>query len=222
MNSLGVPIIVSSFCYAAPNVSWGKLFLVNPLLHLKFCTLLLLFLIFQFLCRRPCGLFFLSLFSLFPDNPHQISPKVITRATLVFTPSGTIIHVSPSKTIQCNQRTIVLPIPSIPRSRICPISALHCHLSVNPGASLAPLFSVLLGSRLEPITCKHFSGFFSRVASRLQLDPLRFSPHSFRHSGATFAFDRHVPPKIIKLQGDLQSDAYLVYLELSQQQKQHA
>ena len=58
--------------------------------------------------------------------------------------------------------------------------------------------------------------------SRLHLDPSHFSPHSFRRGGATFAFDCHIPSEIIKLQGDWQSDAYLVYLELSQQQKQGA
>ena len=165
---------------------------------------------------------FLRKSNLVPDNPRQISPKVITRANLVFTPSGANIHVSASKTIQCHQRALVLPIPSIPGSRLCPISALRRHLSLNPGPSSAPLFSVLSGSGLEPIIYKHFSGFLSRVASRLQLDPSRFSPHSFRRGGATFAFDCHVPSEVIKLQGDWQSDAYLVYLELSQQQKQRA
>lgn len=58
--------------------------------------------------------------------------------------------------------------------------------------------------------------------SRLHLDPSRFSPYNFRCGGATFAFDCHVPSEIIKLQGDWQSEANLVYLELSQQQKQRA
>ena len=118
---------------------------------------------------------FLRKSNLVPDNPRQISPKIITRANLVFTPSGANIHVSASKTIQCHQRALVLPIPSIPGSRLCLISALRRHLSLNPGPSSAPLFSVLSGSGLAPITYKHFSGFLSRVASRLQLDPSQFS-----------------------------------------------
>ena len=105
-----------------------------------------------------------------------------------------------SKTIQCHQHALVLPIPLIPGSRPCPISALCRHLSLNPGPSSAPLFSFLSGLGLEPITYKHFSGFLSRVASRLQLDPSLFSPHSCRLGGATFAFNCHVPSEIIKLQ----------------------
>ena len=74
----------------------------------------------------------------------------------------------------------------------------------------------------SPLLTSNFLGFFPRVVSRLHLDPSLFSPHSFRRGGATFAFDCHIPSEIIKLQGDWQSDAYLVYLELSQQQKQRA
>lgn len=165
---------------------------------------------------------FLRKSNLVPDNLRRISPKVITRASLAFTPVGANIHVSATKTIQCQQRSLDLPIPRVPGSRLCPIFALRRHLSLNPGPVSAPLFSVISGSGLQPITYKQFCAFLSRVISSLQLDPSKFSPHSFRRGGATFAFDCHIPSEIIKLQGDWQSDAYLVYLELSQQQKQRA
>ena len=112
------------------------------------------------------------------------------------------------------------------RCRVCktdhPILALRRHLAINPGPVSAPLFSVFLDSGLAPITYKQFCVFLSRVLSKLHLDPSLYSPHSFRRGGATFTFDCHIPPEIIKLQGDWKSDAYLVYLELSQQQKQRA
>lgn len=165
---------------------------------------------------------FLRKSNLVLDNPRQISPKVITRANLVFTSSGANVHVSATKTIQCQQRSLSLPIPVIPGSRLCPISALRRHLALNPGPVSAPLFSVFSGSGLVPITYKQFRVFLSRVVSKLHLDPSLYSPHSFRRGGATFAFDCHIPSEIIKLQGDWQSDAYLVYLELSQPQKQRA
>ena len=165
---------------------------------------------------------FLRKSNLLPDNKRQISPKVINWAPLVFTSSGTNIHVSATKTIQCQQRSLVLPIPSLPGSRLCPTLALRHPLSLNPGPSSVPLFTVLTRSGLQPITYRQFFTFLSWVVSRLHLDPSLFSPHSFRRGGATFAFDCHIPFEIIKLQGDWQSDAYLVYLQLSQQQKQRA
>ena len=150
--------------------------------------------------------------NLVPDNTRHIFPKVITQAHLVFTSSGTDIRVSATKTIQCQQCSLVLPIPSLPESRLFPTSALHHHLPLNPGPSSVPLFTVLTRSGLQPITYRQFCTFLSRVVSRLHLDPSLFSPHSFRRVGATFAFDCHIY-EIIKLQGDWQSDAYLVYLK---------
>ena len=161
---------------------------------------------------------FLRKSNLVPDNTRQISSKVITRANLVFTSAGANIHVSATKTIQCQQRSLILPIPAI----LCPILALRRHLAINPGPVSAPLFSVFSGSGLAPITYQQLCIFLSRVLSKLHLDSALYSPHSFRRGGATFAFACHVPSEIIKLQGDWKSDAYLVYLELSQQQKQRA
>ena len=161
---------------------------------------------------------FLRKSNLVPDNTRQISSKVITRANLVFKSAGANIHVSATKTIQCQHQSLILPIPVIPGSRLCPLLALRCHLAINPGPVSAPLFSVFSGSGLAPITYKQFCVFLSVVLSKLHLDPSLYSPHSFRQGGATFAFDCHIPPEIIKLQGDWKSDAYLVYLELSQQQ----
>lgn len=173
-------------------------------------------LILQFLCTRLCGVC-LRKSNLVPDNTRQTSPQVVSRAYLVFTSSGANIHVSGTKTIQCQQRSLVLPILSLHRSRLCPIYALRHHLSLNPGPSSVPLFTVLMRSGY-----KQFCTFLSRVVCRLHLDPSLFSPHSFRRGEATFAFDCQIPSPIIKLPGDWQSDSYLVYLELSQQQKQRA
>ena len=95
---------------------------------------------------------FLRKSNLVPDNTRQISSKVITRANLVFTSAGANIHVSAMKTIRCQQRSLILPIPAISGSRLCPILALRRHLAINPGSVSAPLFSVFSGSGLAPIT----------------------------------------------------------------------
>ena len=43
--------------------------------------------------------------------------------------------------------------------------------------------------------------------------------HSFRRGGATFAFRAGAPSEFIKAQGDWMSDAFLVYLVISPQDK---
>ena len=44
----------------------------------------------------------------------------------------------------------------------------------------------------------------------------------FRRRGATSAFDCGLSAELIKLQGDWRSDAYLVYLEMTDHQKRTA
>ena len=226
MNSLGVLIITFSSCCGALSVFLEQAVsrkspMTPSILHAAFD-------LFNFripLHAAMWALFLVTFFTflrksnLVPDNKRQISSTVITQANLVFTFAGANIHVSATKTIQCQQRSLILRIPAIPGSHLCPILALRRHLAINPGPVCAPLFSVFSGSGSAPITYKQFCVFLSRVLSKLHLDPSVYSPHSFRQGGATFAFDCHIPPEIIKLQGDWKSDAYLVYLELSQQQK---
>jgi len=50
--------------------------------------------------------------------------------------------------------------------------------------------------------------------SVLGLDPNNFSPHSFRHGGATYAFQAGVPEHLTQIHGDWRSDAYKLYLAL--------
>ena len=98
------------------------------------------------------------------------------------------------------------------------LSATPPFISQSSYKLVAHLFTVLSGSGLASM---QFSGFLSQVVSPLNLDPSRFSLHSFRRGGVTFAFDchiSHIPSEHTKLQGDWQSDACLVYSELSQQQ----
>ena len=75
-------------------------------------------------------------------------------------------------------------------------------------------FAPAIQSRFKPLLIHSFRVFW--------LDPSEFSPHSFRRGGATLAFDCGLPAVLIKLQGDWRSDAYLVYLEMTDHQKRTA
>ena len=114
--------------------------------------------------------------------------------------------------------------PVIPGSKLCPVTALQTHLKLNQVPASAPLFSVRDSSSesCQPITYSQFSRFLARSIQAIGAHPSAFSPHSFRCGGATFAFDCGLPAEFIKLQGDWRSDAYLVYLELTDNQKRAA
>ena len=126
-----------------------------------------------------------------------------------------------TKTIQFAQRSLSIPLPVIPGSKLCPVTALETHLKLNQVPASAPLFSVRDSSSesCQPITYSQFSRFLVRSIKAIGAHPSALSPQSFRRGGATFAFDCGLPAEFIKLQGGWRSDAYLVYLELTDNQK---
>ena len=90
----------------------------------------------------------------------------------------------------------VLPLPRIPGSLLCPVTALVNHLRINQVPQDMPLFSVRSDSSLSHITYTHFSSFLARVIKAAGLDSTSYSPHSFRRGGATFAFEGKVPSEL--------------------------
>ena len=149
---------------------------------------------------------FLRKSNLVPDAPNCISSKVPLRSDLVFTSQGATLHIRASKTIQYQQHSLSIPLPRIPGSPLCPVTALRHHLRRNSGPSHAPLFSVISPTpqRLFPLTYRHFCAFLSKTISALGLVPAHYSSHSFRRGGASFAFKCNVPAQLIQRQGDWQ------------------
>lgn len=150
-----------------------------------------------------------------------MSRKIILRHDLTFTPDGAQLVIHESKTIQFKQCQLSITLPLINNSDLCPIAALHNNIKLNCVSSHQPLFSVFSAQTgaSTPITDSQSNAFIKRVLRLLGEDPRYFSPHSFRRGGATFAFDCGLPAESIKMQGDWLSDAYLVYLELTEVQK---
>lgn len=132
---------------------------------------------------------FLRKSNLVVDRAAQVSPKVLLRSDLCFDASFAYLTVRASKTIQFQERLFSLPLPRIPGSLLCPVAALVNHLMINQVPQDMPLFSVRSDSSLSHITFTHFSSFLARVIKAVGLDSTRYSPHSFRRGGATFAFE---------------------------------
>ena len=171
---------------------------------------------------------FLRKSNLVPDHADIISDKVLLCQDLTLHSYGATLNIRATKTIQFKQRRLSIPLPHVPDSPLCPVSALKNHLEINrltTASKAQPLFSVLsrtAGQVHVPVTYAKFCKFLKRVTKILGLDSRLFSPHSFRRGGATFAFACEVPSELIQRQGDWHSDAYLAYLEMTEEQKQLA
>lgn len=98
-------------------------------------------------------------------------------------------------------------------SDLCPVKALQklfqgVHVSLS-----APAFSYISkAQRPDRLTISTLKCSIQSLASRIGLEPAKYSGHSLRRRGATFAFQCGIPAEFIKMQGDWRSDAYLLYL----------
>ncbi|XP_066278616.1 uncharacterized protein [Branchiostoma lanceolatum] len=128
-------------------------------------------------------------------------------------PNYMLVRIRWSKTIQCAERVLYLPVLAIPESPLCPVAAFRHMLKLNPYDGLA-VFTVRYSKRVLPMSQAVFDNAFKRVLVQAGLNPQSYSLHSGRRGGATFAFRSGVPVELIKIQGDWRSNAYLLYLKV--------
>ena len=130
--------------------------------------------------------------------------------------SGATLTLRKTKTIQNRERALEVPLPIIPGSPFCPCQALKLSFDICPSShNLVSAFMFSSKSKLMPLT---YNGFLARLKQSLKslgYDSSKYSGHSFRRGGATFALECGVPSEIIQTQGDWKSDAYKKYLDPS-------
>ena len=154
-----------------------------------------------------------------PRNVWSLGTGALKCSSVRFSTRGAVLSVSRTKTLQFNQLILEIPLPLIPGSLLCPVSALRTYLQRVHAAPNLPLFGLYVNGQYQPILAHHYNSFIKRAVSSLGLDPRHYSSHSFRHGGASFAFNNHAPTKFIKSQGNWLSDAYLIYLTMSPDEK---
>ncbi len=167
------------------------------------------------------ALFTVAFFS-FLRKSNLVSPTTstfdrerhLTRSDIKFTNSGCFHRIKWSKTRQHKEGIHVVPVPSIPHSPLCPVTAIHRYFSLVPANPDDPFFCLPTATSLTPVTASFFTTMLKRLISKLGLAPANYSPHSFRRGGATFAFQAGAPEQLLQLHGDWRSDAYKHYLSL--------
>ena len=176
-------------------------------------------------CTKPVDSVFWSLFltafftlarkSNLVQNKGDNNPKQVTRGDIVFQSENIIVNFRWTKTIQCGERVLQVPMVPIPQSVLCPVKAYQNMVTLVPAGVKAAAFSLPSKKSVRPVTYLEFMQVLKTLIQKVGLDPQAFSKHSFRRGGATFAFKSHVPGELIKTQGDWRSEAYLKYLDLS-------
>ena len=157
---------------------------------------------------------FLRKASLLPKS-HNKTNSALCRSDVSFCEQGAILSVCHTKTIQCRERVLRIPIPRINNSVLCPIAALQDLLD-NTGTLPrdAPLFSFKVKDKLCYLSYASFTKALKCVLQTCGFDSKFYSGHSFRRGGASLAFSCKVPPLLIKSQGDWKSEAYQAYIDI--------
>ena len=151
--------------------------------------------------------------NLVPTTKRDLkSKKFLLRKNVSHEGELLLVTMNWSKTIQYGERLLQTPLIPIPGSVLCPVSAYNNMCSQVKAKPDDPLFSLPKG---QYVTYSKFQSKLRELISKLSLEPQLYSSHSFRRSGATFAFQSGCSSELVQLQGDWKSDAYRRYLTFS-------
>ena len=160
---------------------------------------------------------FLRKSNLFVPSILQFDPsRHLSREDILFHTDGVRLRIRCTKTIQFSDRMLEIPLPRILRSPLCPSKALLLNYKQVPAStSPAPAFLYFEQNKPIPLTYGIFIKMLKHYLNLLGFDSNKYSGHSFRRGGASFALECGVPADLIQSQGDWKSDAYKCYLDPS-------
>ena len=79
-----------------------------------------------------------------------------------------------TETIQFKQRELEIPLPFIPNSVLCPVTALNRYLCTVPNLPSSPLFIVNQDRSFRPLLAAHFNRLFKACINTVGLKPEHF------------------------------------------------
>ena len=160
---------------------------------------------------------FLRISNLVPHCTKSYSPlHQIARGDIFFAPPGIHILVKWTKTLQKKNKAVIVKIPAIQGSILCPVSAVSGLLRLTPGNNDSPLFQVQLFQKWVPLTDTRVRKHFKSILCRLNLANSGITFHHFRKSGATLAFNANASLQSIKAHGTWSSDTVWQYIAQNQ------
>ena len=158
---------------------------------------------------------FLRLSNLAPHSLAGFDPtRHLTGEDVFFTKKHAKVLIKWSKTIQTRDKVQCLTLPKLKNKIICPYRALKAIFKAYPMSSDLSLLQLPSQQGLNPMTDSRVRKFFKRINIALDLPSNYFTFHDLRRSGATFAFNSHVPIQDIKRHGTWSSDCVWRYIQL--------
>ena len=150
-------------------------------------------------------------------SPHSVrefdTSRHLIRGDVQFKPPGMLITLKWSKTMQSRDKLHVIALPSLGSSSLCPVRALKRALAHYTPKHQDPLFQVRSSQGHILVTESKLRKTLSKLNTVLGFHPHHFSFHTFRRSGASCAYNAHVPVQNIKTHGSWASDCVWTYIQ---------
>lgn len=165
----------------------------------------------KFMLWCSIGLSFRSLLrksNILPDKASEIGDHVVRFRHVKWTSYGCCLDVVSTKTIQCKEQVLRIPITRVSGSKLCAVHYIEKSLAFAKPSLDSPIF-VCHG---KPILYREGLAFIKHLVSCIGLDSSKVGFHSLRRSGAMYMNSLGVALPDIKSAGDWRSMAVLTYL----------
>ena len=160
---------------------------------------------------------FLRRSNIAPHSIRQFSQsKHFLRKDLIFGPPGSHLLIKWTKTIQDANSSHMVQLPEVDNFYLFPVRALRALLRSRPLPPSAPLFATDYHPHIQVIDT-HVRDALKAILNMLNILPVGHEFHSFRRSGATFAFVNNIPLQNIMAHGLWRSSAVGTYLQNASQ-----
>ena len=160
---------------------------------------------------------FLRMSNIAPHSKAQFDKsRHLLRKDVIFGYPGAHIILKWYKTLQNHKSHHIIQIPVIDNPYLCPVKALHKLLNSRPLPPDAPLFATIYHPHSQILDTPVREALKSILKHRA-MPTTGFSFHTFRRSGATFAFNHNVQLQHIMAHGSWRSSAVWEYLQNASQ-----
>lgn len=158
--------------------------------------------------------------NLVPRSSVKFNPdQQLQRADIVRGSQSLAVIFKWSKTIQCKERVLAIPLVPLPHTNICPVAAVQRMCALVPLSPTDPAFAIKRAGKVVALSQGNFQEFIKTSVAKIGLDPTLFSSHSLRRGGASWANHVGCTAEQIRHFGDWRSDCFSIYIESNLNQR---
>ena len=160
---------------------------------------------------------FLRMSNFAPHSLAKFHPdRHFLRRDLNFAPPGAHLLIKWTKTLQDHKAHHIIQLPELDNIYLCPVRALRALLSSRKLPPFHPLFANSQ-SPYHQVIDSHIRYALKQILTLRNISPVGHGFHTFRRSGATYAFDHNVAIQNIMAHGLWRSSSVWTYLQNASQ-----